>query len=86
MNVDFVTKQDLEQFKKDLFEEMKKLFETNPKEKKWLKSYQVRDLLGISRGTLQNMRINGTLKATKVGGLMYYDYADILKMLKGNRL
>jgi len=32
MNVDFVTKQDLEQFKKDLFEEMKKLFETNPKE------------------------------------------------------
>lgn len=83
MNVDFVTKQDLEQFKKELFEEMKKLFENNPKEQKWLKGYQVRELLGISRGTLQNMRVNGTLKATKVGGLMFYDYNEIVKMLKG---
>ena len=28
-------------------------------------------MLGISRGTLQNMRVNGTLLATQVGG--FYD-------------
>ena len=84
MNVDFVTKQDLEQFKKELFEELQKLFkEEKPGEKRWLKSYQVRELLGISRGTLQNLRVNGTLKSTKIGGLMYYDHNDIVKMLKG---
>tara|TARA_R110002072_G_scaffold192503_1_gene349538 strand:+ start:1822 stop:1962 length:141 start_codon:yes stop_codon:yes gene_type:complete len=41
-------------------------------------------MLGISPGTLQNMRINGTLPYTKVGGLIFFDNEDIQKMLMAN--
>ena len=52
--------------------------------KKWLKSSEVRKLLGISTGTLQNLRINGLLSYSKVGGIMFYDYEEIQKLLQGN--
>lgn len=51
--------------------------------KEWLKSYEVRKLLGISAGTLQNLRLNGTLPYTKIGGLMYYRYEEIRKLMEG---
>ena len=53
--------------------------------KKRLKSPEVRELLGISPGTLQNLRVNGTLPFTKVRGMVYYQSDDILKMLEENR-
>ena len=84
MSVNILTKEDLQQFKSDLFTELKDLFTstTSTAKKKWLKSWEVREMLGISRGTLQNMRTNGTLNATQVGGLMFYDYDDIAKLKK----
>lgn len=74
-----VTQKDLENFKNEIVKEigeLRKLLEQvtamfNPP-RQWLKSYEVRDLMGISGGTLQNMRNNGTLTYKKVGGLMYY--------------
>ena len=53
--------------------------------KKWLKSYEVRKILNISPGTLQNLRINGTLPYTKIGGVIYYDYSDIQEMLQSRK-
>lgn len=87
MAVNILTKEDLQQFKTDLFTELKELLSsTTPAvQKKWLKSYEVRAMLGISRGTLQNMRTNGTLEATPVGGLMFYDYEDITKLMQGKK-
>ncbi len=84
MAVNILTHEDLQQFKIELLAEIAKLFQANPSgaQKKWLKSYQVREMLGISRGTLQTMRTNKTLTATPVGGLMFYDYDDILKLMK----
>ena len=46
-----------------------------------LKSAEVRKLLKISPGTLQNLRVNGTLKYKRIGGIIYYKYEDIAKML-----
>lgn len=84
MNVELITKKDLEQFKIELFEEIRKLY-CNPqlenKSKTWLKSSEVRELLGVSIGTLQNLRINGTLPFSKIGGLLYYKYEDILRLM-----
>ncbi|HAD97730.1 MAG TPA: DNA-binding protein [Cryomorphaceae bacterium] len=82
-----ITKEDLDQFKLELISEFKEILSvnSNPAPKKWLKSYEVREMLGISPGTLQNMRINGTLPYTKVGGLIFYDNDDIQKMLVANR-
>lgn len=84
---ELLTKDDLERFKEELFEELKKLAPSQHlgmQTKEWLKSYEVRKLLGISPGTLQNLRVNGTLPYTKIGSLMYYRYEDIRKLLEGS--
>ncbi len=88
MKVELITKEDLESFKKELFEEIRRnrrhprKSEQEPRE--WLKSFEVRKLLGISAGTLQNLRLNGTLPYSKIGGLMYYRYDDIRKLMEGS--
>jgi hypothetical protein len=46
---------------------------------------EVKKLLNISSGTLQNLRINGTLSYTKIGGLLYYNYKDIEKLLMDSK-
>jgi hypothetical protein len=88
MATQIVTSEDLEIFKLDLLDEIKKLMRQSGIQpvKKVLKSPDVRKLLHISPGTLQNMRINGTLPYSKVGGVIYYEYEDIQKMLTGNKI
>ena len=85
MNVELITREDLKQFKNEMLTEMKQLLKPGQgQSKQWLKSYEVRKLLNISPGTLQNLRINGTLRYTKIGGLLYYKLEDLEKLLEGN--
>ena len=88
MSVTILTKEDFQEFKIDILNEIKHLIQTgeSTQRKKWLKSNEVRKLLNISPGTLQNLRINGTLTYTKIGGIMYYDNSDIDKLLNGNKV
>ncbi len=88
MSATIITTEDLMEFKLELLEGIKKLLnnQLGHTSKKWLKSPEVRELLGISPGTLQNLRINGTLPYTKVGGVLYYDYEEIMKVLEQNRI
>lgn len=88
MAIEVITKEDLQQFRHQLLEDIKEIFQTKqPQEQKqWLKSFEVRKLLKISPGTLQNLRINGTLSYTKIGSIMYYSYQDIEKLLEKNRI
>lgn len=83
-----LTTEDLMEFKVELLQEFKELLksQTTFQPKKWLRSPEVRELLDISPGTLQNLRINGTLPYTKMGGVIYYEYADILKVMQANRV
>lgn len=84
--IQLLTQADLEDFKKDLLQEIKALIHPERgQSKQWLKSVEVRKLLNISSGTLQNLRINGMLSYTKVGGILYYKYADLLKLLNNNQ-
>lgn len=78
-----ITKGDLIEFKNILLVEMKEILRTAQKSsaKEWMKSNEVRELLNISQGTLQNLRISGTLTYTKFGKSYYYKYEDILKIL-----
>jgi predicted DNA-binding transcriptional regulator AlpA len=82
-----VTIEDLMILKSDLLGEIRKLLKeaSGQPVKKWLKSYEVRKLLGISPGTLQNLRVNGTLPFTKIGGVIYYDQEDIKEMLQSRK-
>lgn len=77
-----ITKGDLVEFKNTLISELKEIISQNPEPKKWLKSAEVKELLKISNGTLQNLRINGTLNYTKVGSIMYYQYDDLKKLIE----
>lgn len=45
----------------------------------------MRKILGISNGTLQNMRINGTITFSRIGGLIFYKYEDIVKLMGENK-
>jgi len=86
MNVELITKEDLKQFKSELLQEIKAIMQpVQGESKKWLKSNEVRKMLSISPGTLQNLRINGTLRFTKIGGMLYYKLEDIHKVLEGNQ-
>ena len=86
MAVEVITKEDLDQFRNQLLNDFKQLIQANPNPtKKWLRSNEVRLLLNISHGTLQNLRINGTLTYTKLGGTLYYDSDDIEKLLNNKK-
>ncbi|AWM14668.1 DNA-binding protein [Flavobacterium sediminis] len=87
MAVQIITIEDLNEFRSLLLNDIKEIIQSKPQQtKQWLKSNEVRKLLNISSSTLQNLRINGTLTYTKVGGIMYYDKADIEKLLHGNKV
>jgi hypothetical protein len=87
MAIEILNKEDLNQFHKSLLEDIKEILKgKNEQSKKWLKSTEVRKLLNISPGTLQNLRINGTLTYTKVGGIIYYSDLDIEKLLEINKV
>jgi hypothetical protein len=82
-----VTLGDLEEFKDDLLLSIKAIIQSHAPQpvKKWLKSYEVKKILNISTGTLQNLRSNGTLPHTKIGGLIYYDAELINKVMAGQK-
>ena len=82
MAIAIITKEDLQQFKIELLESIEKLLQGKKTEEKlWLRTSEVRKLLNISAGTLQNLRINGTLSYSKIGGVLFYNYKDIEKLL-----
>tara|TARA_R110002049_G_scaffold53516_1_gene149549 strand:- start:778 stop:1017 length:240 start_codon:yes stop_codon:yes gene_type:complete len=72
----------------ELLDDIKNLLakQATGKLKKYLKSSEVMDLLQVSPGTLQNLRINGTLPYTKVGGIIYYDAEEIQDIMTANRV
>ena len=86
MAAQIITTEDLYIFKQELLEDLKELIANQcATPKKWMKSPEVRELLDISPGTLQNMRVNGTLPYSKIGGVIYYAYEDIFKLLENNK-
>lgn len=88
MAATIITTEDLHIFKEELLEDIKAMInhQAGITSKKWLKSPEVREFLSISPGTLQKLRINGTLPYSKVGGVIYYDYEEIQKVLEENRI
>ena len=82
LNHQVVTKRDLLNFGNALLNEIKTTNAIAEQPAQWLKSSEVRKLLKISPGTLQNLRINGTLHFNRIGGIIYYKYDDIKRMLE----
>ena len=77
----------LQDFREELLFEIQSMFKTlgGTPGKQWLKSAEVKKLLGISHGFLQRLRDYGTLPYSKIGGSIYYAVSDIEKMMEGSR-
>ncbi|WP_229221322.1 helix-turn-helix domain-containing protein [Dyadobacter endophyticus] len=75
---------DLEKFKEQMLSEMRRLLSGGGAQlsKQWLKSREVRKLLDVSPGKLHAMRVSRQLSYMRIGGVIYYDRADIDKMFE----
>ncbi|MDO6434808.1 helix-turn-helix domain-containing protein [Flavitalea sp. BT771] len=82
-----VTIKDLEEFRTKMLMDIKMILEghLNKTNKRWLKSNEVRKMLGVSAGTLQTLRNNGKIPFAKMGGLTYYDAAEIDHLLTAQK-
>jgi uncharacterized protein (DUF2267 family) len=88
MPLELLTIKDLNEFKAELLRELKQLLMKDDypgKPRRILKSREVRAMLRISQGTLQNLRRNETLQYRKLGGIIYYWYEDVEKLMVRKR-
>jgi hypothetical protein len=80
-----ITAEHLIEFKSELLSEFEQLFKSYSTQKRWLKAHQVRKLLNISIGTLQTLKSSGVLPYSKIGGVHFFDYEDIQRILQENK-
>ena len=86
MEIEILTKRDLEDFRKKLVDELLTVMRTNKiePEKQYLRTKEVKELLGgISNGTLQNLRIKRLLNPAKIEGVYYYKLSEVKALLNG---
>ena len=79
--MELLTKDDLSKIKIEIIQEVKKIISPvsleNPE---FLRTSQVKELLGCSESKIETLRKNGTLPFQKVGGSIYYKYSEIKKL------
>ncbi|WP_445665135.1 helix-turn-helix domain-containing protein [Fodinibius sp. AD559] len=54
-------------------------------EKEWLRTKEAADYLSISSSQLHNLKAEGIISCTKLGGTNYYDRKEIDKVLEANK-
>ncbi|ARN77941.1 hypothetical protein BST97_07985 [Nonlabens spongiae] len=86
MHLEVIITDDLENFKKEIIQSVSQLFNNQQQPTQWLKSAQVREMLSISAGTLQNYREKGRLPYTRIGDTIFYDRNDIERILNQNKV
>jgi len=84
MNIELLTKRDLNELRQFLISDLKLLLKTN-NQTEWIRSVEAQELLNCSSSTLQNLRVNNILPYTKLGGTLYYDKGEIEEILKRNK-
>ncbi|MBL7684263.1 MAG: helix-turn-helix domain-containing protein [Flavipsychrobacter sp.] len=83
MEIEIVTKGYLQAFRLQLLEDIKRLVQPSTiQEKKWLRTSEVRAMLKISAGTLQNLRIKAILHPVKLSNMWFYDANEIEKLFE----
>ena len=81
-----LTKDDLLQLRILLIRDIERLIKTSKNDThnedtvEWLRSRVVRGLLGISAGTLQNLRVTRKIRYRKIMGSYYYSKVDLDKL------
>ena len=76
MGIEVVTVDDLENFRLKLLQDLQNLMLTHTP-KKWLKTHEVTEMLGMSEVTLQTLRNKGIIPYRKLGGICYYHVDEL---------
>jgi len=87
MSAEIVTKDDLQMFRIQLLDDIKRMLAGIPKAEKkddWVKSSEARKILKASPGTLQNLRISGKLNPVKISGSWRYSLQEINSLFPSN--
>ncbi|MDX9694328.1 MAG: helix-turn-helix domain-containing protein [Bacteroidales bacterium] len=88
MEIKLLTSDEFDSFKSKVFrdlDELKSMLNNRSNKPTWIKSSEVKRLLGISHSTLQNLRNNGTLEFSRINGIIYYQIANVEKILEQNK-
>lgn len=81
MGVEVITTEDLASFRLQLLKDIENLLEIK-KNKKWLKTSEVLELLDMSDVTLQTLRNKGIIPFRKLGAICYYNVDELDEALK----
>jgi hypothetical protein len=84
MPLELLTLKDLQEFKAQLFEELRKILAAYEAGQNinLLKSKDVCRKLMMSPGKLQTLRNNKTIPYSKIGGTLYYEDEEIRNLIK----
>lgn len=87
MNVELITKEDLQEFRKEFIEEIKEIINPSFQQVEWLSPKEAMSLLGIKGKTkLQNLRDNLAIKFSQHGRIIKYSRSSILDFLEKNTI
>lgn len=80
---EIITVQRFQDFEDRIFKELEELKQSSiiANSNRWLKSGDVKQMLSISHGKLQDLRDRGVIPFTKLGGVIFYDRREIEKLL-----
>lgn len=79
-----ITREELNLFKQELISELQKN-QNLISHSNWMRSKNVRAMLGISDSTLQTLRINGTIPSYKLGTSWFYKRDEIVAVLEAGK-
>lgn len=84
MQLELMTQKMVDEFKREILDEIKKLSLVKSEDEIWLRTQDVIKILGCSEGTLVNLRASGKLPYAKINGSLYYRKSDVLNMLNSS--
>jgi len=86
MNVEVITKEDLQAFRMQLLEDIKSLLqqgrETSLGNVEGYKTANVRKILGCSVNKLVSLRVARKIRTKKIGGTVYYNKEDVKRLVE----
>ena len=87
MSILVINAEDLERQLQKVVDEVKSAVTNNDSSTvRWIRSKQVKELLGISDSKLQTMRINRSITYSQIDGTYFYDKESILSLLEHNKV
>src|SRR5689334_2854317 len=85
MNVELVTKEDLQVLRFQIVGDIKDLLDRGPQggegDMRGFRTREVRHLLGCSTGKLKSLCTGGRIRTKKIGGTIYYNKDDVRRLL-----